>query len=82
MDLLFVPEALWTVLLINAPPDSFKRIHHEPLEYWTPLAQFLRGVCGALELQKINIDLILEGLKKQLRECTVSSHSTRHVKLE
>src|SRR5207247_128579 len=65
-DLLTKPEALWTVLAINSPLYMAKGFQQEPAEFLTPLAQFVRGICGAVNSQRIHFDPILEGLKERL----------------
>ena len=72
VDLLTVPEALWTVLLVNGSIHAADGFPSDPVEFLTPLTQFVRGVCGAVKLQRMHVSMILEGLKKQLLEYTVS----------
>ena len=71
LDLLARPEALWTVLVINGPTHVSDGFFSDPLEYLTPLAQFVRGICGVINSQRMNIDPVFAELKRQLLECSV-----------
>ena len=71
-DLLVRPEALWTVLIINGSTYGSDGFLSDPVEYLTPLAQFVRGICSTIRSQRINIDPIFVELRKQLLESSVS----------
>ena len=71
LGLLSNPEALWTVLTINGPLNTVDGFSRDPAEFMTPLAQFVRGICGTVRSQRTQADAIFEDLKKQLQERTV-----------
>lgn len=72
VDLLANCEAFWNVLVVNGPTQIGASSSREPTEFMTPLAQFVRGVSGAVNSQRLHIDSIFEELKKQLAESAVS----------
>ena len=76
IDLLSKPEAIWTVLIINGPTNTADGFSPDPEAFLTPLAQFFRGICGAIYMQRVNINEILEELKKRLSasKASVSDH--------
>ena len=78
VHLLSNPEALWTVLVINAPSRMVEEVRQEPEKFLTPLAQFVRGIRCALVSQRIHIVQILKEMKNQLKG-TVSDTHTRHI---
>ena len=66
LSLLAEPEALWTVLLINAPLRMADKLRLEPDQYMTPIAQFIRGICGTVIAQRIHIARLVNELKGQI----------------
>ena len=80
-DLLANPEALWTVLAINTPLNMGYGFQRDPAEFLTPLAQFIRGICGAIRSQKAHAIIIFDGLKEKLLDGTVRiQHPLRHAR--
>jgi len=67
MNLLSNPEALWNILVINAPWGLALGTNHESVKFMTPLCQFIRGVYSCLELNHENVARIFKELKTQLR---------------
>jgi len=65
------PEALWTILTFNAPNDAVDNFRGESVEFLTPLAQFVRGVCAVIRSQRINLCPILDILKERLQKSKV-----------
>lgn len=66
-NLLRHPQALWTVLVINAPSQLASA--HNSAEYTTPIAQFIRGVTSSLRTQKTNAQYVCEALRDELKKC-------------
>ncbi|KAI9782801.1 MAG: hypothetical protein M1839_004552 [Geoglossum umbratile] len=64
------PEAIWAVLIFNGPKSVGIHLRGEPVEFLTPLAQFVRGVCAVICSQRMNLYLVLERLKERLRKST------------
>lgn len=64
VELLSKPEAIWNVLVINGPSKLGSGFSADPAEFLTPLTQFVRGICGAINSQKLHIEPIFEGLKE------------------
>ena len=67
LSLLTSPDALWNVIIVNGSWRMAMSSSREPVEYQTPLTQFIRGICGAVVSQKTNMIPILHELKKRLR---------------
>jgi hypothetical protein len=67
VDLLRNPQALWTVLTINSPLNFASE--HEPAEYSTPVAQFMRGITASLCTQNFNARSIYDKLRHDLSSC-------------
>ncbi|KAI9774104.1 MAG: hypothetical protein M1840_005197 [Geoglossum simile] len=65
------PEAVWAVLIFNGPKSVVDHLQSEPVEFLTPIAQFVRGVCAVICSQRVNLDLVFERLKERLRVFTV-----------
>jgi hypothetical protein len=61
------PQALWTVVVINSPPQFTS--DHEPAQYSTPIAQFIRGITSSLCTQRINAQSICDALGDELKNC-------------
>jgi hypothetical protein len=61
------PEGLWNVILVNGSLHMASQSNLEPLEYLTPLTQFIRGICSAVVSQKANIIPIIHELNERLR---------------
>lgn len=80
LDLLAMPEALWTVLVINGPINAIDGFQRDPVEFFTPIAQFVRGICGAIHSQRVHVSPILERLKKRLPERPVRSFVSIDIK--
>jgi hypothetical protein len=70
-DLWANPEAVWAVLVFNGPKGVVNYLRNEPVEFLTPIAQFVRGVCTVICSQRVNLLLILERLKERLRKFKV-----------
>lgn len=66
--LLSNPEALWTVLVINAPLRIVEGYREESSQHLTLLAQFVRGVHCAAFCQRTHLVRILVELKQQLSD--------------
>jgi DNA repair ATPase RecN len=62
------PEGLWNVVVVNGSWRLASTSKRDPLEYQTPLAQFVRGICSAVISQRTNILPILHELEEQLRD--------------
>ena len=73
MDLLANPEALWNVLVVNGPSQMGFDSSQDPTEFLTPVAQFVRGICSVVILQRLHIETIFEELRRKLAESDVSS---------
>jgi hypothetical protein len=67
MNLLSNPEALWNILVINAPWGLALGANHESVKFMTPLCQFIRGIYSCLKLNHENVAMIFKELKTQLR---------------
>jgi hypothetical protein len=67
MNLLSNPEALWNVLVINAPWGLALGANYESVKFLTPVCQFVRGIYSCLKLNHTNIAAIFWELKTQLR---------------
>lgn len=70
VSLLSTPEALWTVLIIiiNGPKSLTHDFRRESTQYLTPLAQFVRGACYVITLQKWHIEEVAEAVKSRVNE--------------
>lgn len=78
LELLALPEALWTVLVINGPMNRVDGFQQDPPEFLTPATQFLRGICGAIYSQRFRVGPILDQLRKRLSgEMVKSPGATR-----
>jgi hypothetical protein len=68
--LLQYPQALWTVLVINSPPQFAS--DHEPAtaKHFTPVAQFIRGITSSLCMQRINAQSIYATLGDEVKHCS------------
>ena len=67
-SLLSNPEGLWNVLLVSGSWRMASTSYQEPLEYQTPIAQFVRGICSAVISQRVNLLPIIHELNESLRE--------------
>ena len=66
LHLLAEPEALWTVLLINAPLRMADDLRLEPDQYMTPIAQFIRAICGTVVAQRVHISRLIDELRERM----------------
>lgn len=71
LNLLINPEPFRTVLVINGPSSAALSGSPEPLEFLTPLTQFIRGIYGAINQQRVNAGSIFQELKNRLRSAEV-----------
>ncbi|EPE31286.1 hypothetical protein GLAREA_12589 [Glarea lozoyensis ATCC 20868] len=62
--LLTDPNGLWTVLVVNGPPDFGSGL--EPSHHLTPISQFLRGIVASLCTLRSNAQAIYRELKDLL----------------
>jgi hypothetical protein len=67
LSLLSNPEALWNVLVINAPWGLALGANYEPAKFMTPVCQFIRGIYSCLKLNHGNVAAIFRELRAQLR---------------
>ncbi|KAM5352989.1 hypothetical protein ACJ41O_005711 [Fusarium nematophilum] len=68
LDFLTTPQALWTVLTINCMRrrgSNSGDVHEAPP---TPVAQFMAGIHGALQTQRLDEQHILDALRSRLAE--------------
>jgi len=65
--LLSDPEGLWSVIIVNGSWRMASTSNLEPLEFQTPIAQFVRGICSTVISQRVNIHPIVHELKEKLR---------------
>lgn len=68
LDLLVNPVGLWSVLVVSGSWRMASASNREPLQYQTPLAQFVRGICSAVVSQRTNILPIFHELEERLRD--------------
>lgn len=68
LDLLTLPQGLWTIMVVNCHERLAKDMEREPTQYLTPLAQFLRGLTYSLRTQNMNAEAIYDRLKERLRD--------------
>lgn len=61
------PQALWTVVVINSPPQFTS--DHEPAQHSTPIAQFIRGITSSVCTQRMNAQYIYDALRDELKNC-------------
>ena len=80
LNLLTDPEALWTVLLINAPLRMADELRLEPEQHMTPIAQYIRGICGTVVAQRIHITRVVDELKGRINETVgPTCNSNQHI---
>jgi len=65
--LLSNPEGLWNVIVVNGNWHVASTSNLDPVQYQTPLAQFIRGICSAVISQRMNLLPIIHELNEQLR---------------
>lgn len=70
-SLISTPEALWNVIIINGSWHMAMVSSQEPVEYLTPLAQFIRAICSTVTAQKDHMVLLLQ----ELKECLTASEN-------
>ena len=61
------PEGLWNVIVVNGNWRMASTSNLDPVEYQTPLAQFIRGICSAVISQRTNILPMVHELHEQVR---------------
>lgn len=66
-NLLRIPQALWTVLVVNCPSNLAS--DHGPPQHLTPISQYIRGMSSSLVTQRINAQTIYEAIKDELNRC-------------
>jgi hypothetical protein len=66
VHLLSTPQALWTVLVINASSDFAS--DRKPFQHLTPIAQYIRGIASSLYTQRTNAQSIYEALRDELED--------------
>lgn len=76
LELLRNPESIWTVIVINASQTMMDGRRTEPVEYLTPLAQFVRGVWGVIRALTENSQQILWKLRGKLHEPSAVRETT------
>lgn len=64
IGLLRNPQALWTVLVVNSPLSL--AYDHEPAQYLTPIAQYIRGMTSSLVTQRNNAQGVYDTIKAEL----------------
>jgi hypothetical protein len=67
VNLLKVPEALWTLLVVNC--SSEVTFDHRTRHHFTPIAQYIRGIASSLYTQKNHAQSIYDALKAELKDC-------------
>ncbi len=67
INLLRDPQALWTVLAVNAPSNFASE--QELADFYTPIAQFTRGVASSVRTQRLQAESIYDRLKDDLDGC-------------
>ncbi|EWZ27770.1 hypothetical protein FOZG_18512 [Fusarium oxysporum Fo47] len=65
-SLLRNPEALWTVIVLNSPSNL--GYDHEPAQYLTPIAQYVRGMASSVVTQRNNAQGIYDAVKGHLAD--------------
>ena len=74
VPLLSLPEAMWTVLIVNTPSkiagDPRKK---EAPQFLTPLASFIRGICYTVMAHRMHIEQVLHSLKEQVNQAVSSA---------
>ena len=65
-SLLHNPEALWTVIVLNSPTNL--GYDHEPAQYLTPIAQYVRGMASSVVTQRNNAQGIYDAIKGHIAD--------------
>lgn len=65
--LLSVPQALWTLLVVNCCPEFASDPGNG--HYLTPIAQYIRGISASIYTQRINAETIYEELRNWTKDC-------------
>lgn len=64
--LLETPQARWTVIVVSGSWQMASASSTHPVEYLSPIAQFVRGICGTVVSQRVNAVPIVQNLKERL----------------